>query len=65
MIGHVIYDTIAKGINGKFADLAYDITRHPGMLTYLDNVYNIGEKSVRARNAGSERANWIKRQFGS
>ena len=52
MIGHVIHDTIAKGINGKFADLAYDITRHPGMLTYLDNVYNIGEKSVRARNAG-------------
>lgn len=52
MIGHVIHDTIAKGINGKFADLAYDITRHPGMLTYLDNVYNIGEKSLRARNAG-------------
>ncbi len=52
MIGHVIHDTIAKGIAGKFADLAYDITRHPGMLTYLDNVYNIGEKSLRARNAG-------------
>lgn len=51
MIGHVIHDTISKGINGKFADLAYNITRHPGMLTYLDNVYNVGEKSVRARNA--------------
>ena len=51
MIGHVIHDTIAKGINGKFADLAYDITRHPGMLIYLDNIYNVGEKSERARFA--------------
>ena len=51
MIGHVIHNTIARGINGKFADLAYDITRHPGMLTYLDNVYNVGEKSKRAKNA--------------
>ena len=52
MIGHVIHDTIAKGLNGKFADLAYDVTRHPGMLSYLDNVYNVGEKSKRAKNAG-------------
>ena len=26
MIGHVIHDTIARGINGKFADLAYDLS---------------------------------------
>ena len=61
MIGHVIHDTIATGINGKFADLAYDITRHPGMLIYLDNVHNVGENPS-ARNAG-ETSKLIKRQF--
>ena len=49
MIGHVIHDTIAKGINGKFADLAYDITRHPGMLTYLNNCLLYTSPSPRDR----------------
>jgi len=53
-IGHVIHDTIGKGIGGSFASLAYDITRHPGMLSYLDNVYNVGEKSRMARNSKSD-----------
>ena len=53
-IGHVIHDTIGKGIQGDFASLTYDITRHPGMLSYLDNVYNVGEKSRMARNSKSD-----------
>ena len=53
-IGHVVHDTIGKGIDGSFASLAYDITRHPGMLTYLDNVFNVGEKSKWARNSKSD-----------
>lgn len=52
MIGHVIQEVIGKGIGGHFADMAYDVTRHPGMLSYLDNVYSVGEKSKRAKNVG-------------
>jgi len=52
MNGHVIQHVIGTGIDGRFADLAYDITRHPGMLSYLDNIYNVGEKSQRARKLG-------------
>lgn len=48
--GHLYQEVIAKGVEGKFADLAYDVTRHPAMLTYLDNIYNIGEKSREARD---------------
>jgi len=45
-IGHLYKDTISNGIDGNFEDLVYSVTRHPAMLTYLDNVYNVGEKSV-------------------
>ena len=51
MIGHVIQNIIGNGIDGRFSDLAYDVTRHPGMLGYLDNVYSVGENSKRAKNA--------------
>lgn len=54
MIGHVIQDVIGNGISGDFADLAYDVTRHPGMLSYLDNVYSVGENSERGRHAGKD-----------
>ena len=64
MIGHVIHDTIAKGINGKFADLAYDITRHPGCLP-TSIMSTTSEKNPYAQEMRAKRANWIKRQFGS
>ena len=50
-MGHLYQDVIGNGIGGNFNDLAYNVTRHPGMLTYLDNVYSVGKKSEEARNA--------------
>ena len=54
-IGHLIQDIITKGITGSFDKLAYDVTRHPSMLTYLDNVYSVGENSRYARDAGKNK----------
>ena len=51
-MGDVIQNVIGDGIDGHFSDLAYDVTRHPAMLSYLDNVYSVGERSERGRNAG-------------
>jgi uncharacterized protein (DUF1800 family) len=51
-IGDVIQNVIGNGIDGYFSDLAYNVTRHPAMLTYLDNVYSVGERSERGRKAG-------------
>lgn len=36
-------------LDGSFADLLYRATTHPAMLTYLDNIYNIGTSSPKAR----------------
>ena len=47
-IGDAINRVIRNGINGKFSNLAYNVTTHPGMLTYLDNVYSVGENSKKA-----------------
>ena len=44
---------IIKGLNGTFADLLYDAITHPAMLTYLDNIYNIGPNSPKAKGCGS------------
>ena len=46
---------------GSFADLAYRATKHPAMLTYLDNIYSVGENSPKAQNA---RRNNSKIQIG-
>ena len=51
-MGDVIQNVIGDGIHGHFSDLAYDVTRHPAMLSYLDNVYSVGERSERGREAG-------------
>ena len=55
-MGHLYKDIIGRGIDGHFSELTYDVIRHPAMLTYLDNVYSIGEKSKEARenNGDSE-----------
>ena len=49
MIGHAIDEAILARLDGNFADLLYGITSHPGMLTYLDNVWSAGEKSERVK----------------
>jgi len=50
MIGHAIDEGILAKLNGTFADLLYGITTHPGMLTYLDNVWSAGERSEQAKS---------------
>ena len=49
MIGHAIDEGILAKLNGSFADMLYGITTHPGMLTYLDNVWSAGERSEHAK----------------
>ena len=44
---------IIQGLDGTFADLLYDAITHPAMLTYLDNIYNIGPNSPKAKGCGS------------
>jgi len=43
------YEAIYACLDGSFADLLYRVETHPAMLTYLDNIYNIGYKSEKAR----------------
>lgn len=45
-------NNIAQRIDGKFKDLLYFSTVHPGMLNYLDNVVNIGPRSPKAKSCG-------------
>ena len=49
IIGHAIDEGILGKLNGSFADMLYGITTHPGMLTYLDNVYSAGERSEQTK----------------
>lgn len=50
LIGHYADEAIYGHLNGSFADMLYAVETHPAMLTYLDNIYNIGEKSQRNRS---------------
>lgn len=43
------HDLVYEGLDWSFADLLYRATSHPAMLTYLDNVQNIGWNSRKAR----------------
>lgn len=49
LIGHFADEAIYAKLNGSFSDMLYAVETHPAMLTYLDNIYNIGEKSRRNR----------------
>lgn len=49
LIGDYWDNVITSGLDGSFADLLYSATKHPAMLTYLDNIYNIGGNSPKAR----------------
>lgn len=50
MIGHFVDEAINAKLHGSFADLLYGVITHPAMLSYLDNIYNVGEDSQRARD---------------
>ena len=54
LIGHAMEEAILANLNGSFSDMLYEVTTHPGMLTYLDNNENTGEES--------KHSNWCKRQ---
>lgn len=43
------WDAIYSGLDGSFDDLLYRVESHPAMLTYLDNIYNIGWHSEKAK----------------
>jgi len=42
-------EAIRPHVMGKFSDLLFASTKHPGMLVYLDNFISIGPRSRRAR----------------
>lgn len=46
--GDLYWNVIGNGMGRTFGELLYDVTRHPAMLTYLDNIYSVGEKSEKA-----------------
>ena len=45
LIGDYWGNTIIKGLDGDFNDLLYYAVCHPAMVTYLDNIYNVGPNS--------------------
>jgi uncharacterized protein (DUF1800 family) len=46
-------NAIDANLDGTFENLLYRATTHPAMLTYLDNIYNIGPNSPKARECTS------------
>jgi uncharacterized protein (DUF1800 family) len=47
-------NVMLNGLDGTFSDLLYNAITHPAMLTYLDNIYNIGPNSPKAQKCGSK-----------
>mgnify|MGYP001187175885 CR=1 FL=1 len=45
LIGDYWGNTINKGLDGNFNDLLYYAVCHPAMVTYLDNIHNVGPNS--------------------
>lgn len=48
LVGDYWENAIYAFLDGSFSDLLYSVTTHPAMLSYLDNVYNVGEGSEHA-----------------
>lgn len=49
-IGDYWSSTMYDGLQGSFRDLLFKAISHPTMLTYLDNIYSVGENSEKGRN---------------
>ena len=47
-------NVMLSGLDGTFSDLLYNAITHPAMLTYLDNIYNVGPNSPKAQKCGSK-----------
>ncbi|MDA9823233.1 DUF1800 domain-containing protein [Paracoccaceae bacterium] len=47
-------NVMLSGLDGTFSDLLYNAITHPAMLTYLDNIYNIGPNSPKAQKCESK-----------
>ena len=52
LIGSFAKDAIYDQLDGSFADMFYKASSHPAMLTYLDNIHNVGENSEFNRRCG-------------
>lgn len=48
LIGDYWKSAIYDRLDGRFGDLLHAATTHPAMVTYLDNIYNIGTRSPKA-----------------
>ena len=46
-------NAIYSFLDRSFSDLLYSATTHPAMLSYLDNIYNIGENSPKGKQCTS------------
>ncbi|SVA70845.1 uncharacterized protein METZ01_LOCUS123699 [marine metagenome] len=45
VIGHAFENAILSNLNNSFAIMLYEVTKHPAMLMYLDNVFSSGQNS--------------------
>ena len=50
LIGHAMEGAILANLNSSFSEMLYKVTTHPGMLTYLDNIWSAGEESKHTIN---------------
>jgi len=50
LIGHAMEEAILANLNSSFSEMLYNVTTHPGMLTYLDNIWSAGEESKHTIN---------------
>jgi len=63
VIGHYIEEAIYANLNGPFNEMLYKVTSHPAMLSYLDNIFNTGQNSPRAKMC-AKKPNGCKIAFG-
>lgn len=47
------WNVIYASLDGSFNDMLYRVTSHPAMLTYLDNIYNVGVNSPKGRTCNA------------
>ena len=49
LIQNYFEEAIFANLGNSFADMLYSAISHPAMLTYLDNIYSVGENSQKAK----------------
>ena len=50
LIQNYFEEAIFANLDNSFSDMLFDAISHPAMLTYLDNIYSIGENSITAKD---------------